>query len=189
MNRTGTQHRTITLLKNSVSLGDSGTGKSYIMTAMKETPPITPTLPTIGIEFFIFVFPDLKDPSASHKLHLWDTSGADKFLSITASYLKNVAHYTIFVDVNCYESFASVPKWIELIRENGYGNKSCPFIGTRSLMDKGTIDIVLVKGHLHGGDRVEVCRQDVIELGIKYGIDVIDLCSIDAADILKERLR
>lgn len=65
---------------------------------------------TIGIDFFAKT---LNTKGKEAGLHLWDTSGQEKFQSIAESYVRSAAALVIVYDVTSLESLESAERWLQ----------------------------------------------------------------------------
>ena len=56
------------------------------------------------------------------KLAVWDTSGCEKYQSITRSYYRNVSAVVIAFDLTRAETFQNCKTWIRMFEEHGTGD-------------------------------------------------------------------
>ena len=77
-------------------IGDSGTGKTSIITRFIDNVFKSETSTTIGVDFKIVSF-DLGNETYA-KMQIWDTCGSERFKSLTASFLKTCSEldYLLF---------------------------------------------------------------------------------------------
>lgn len=55
------------------------------------------------------------------RLKIWDTAGAERYMSITKSYLRESNIVLLFFDINCRDSFLDLDKhWWQMLAEGGY---------------------------------------------------------------------
>uniref|UniRef100_A0A6B2LM94 Uncharacterized protein n=1 Tax=Arcella intermedia TaxID=1963864 RepID=A0A6B2LM94_9EUKA len=69
---------------------------------------------TIGVEFGSKI---CEVDGKKIKLQIWDTAGQESFRSITRSYYRGASGVVIVYDVTSVESFASVERWLEEVKE------------------------------------------------------------------------
>ena len=93
-------------------IGDSGTGKSALSSRFYDRSFTDFYSSTIGIDFRVKTI--LLD-NIRIKLQIWDTSGNDRFKSITSVYYKNSDGFVILYDVSDPLSFSNVTKWMDYI--------------------------------------------------------------------------
>jgi len=95
-----------------VLLGDQEVGKTALVTNLVHGKEQVPEKyqATIGIDFFAKTI-DNKGKEVG--LHLWDTSGQEKFRSIAESYIRSAAVLLIVYDVTRLESLYNAEKWLQ----------------------------------------------------------------------------
>ena len=67
---------------------------------------------TIGVDFFKL---ELTKNDTNYTMHVWDTSGQEKFDSIIISYYRNIAVAILVFDLSNYSTFTNIKKWLENI--------------------------------------------------------------------------
>jgi small GTP-binding protein len=101
-----------------VVLGEQNVGKSSILNRYKKKNFILNSSSTIGVDFFIS---NIIKNNTEYVLHIWDTSGQEKFNSIITSYYRNIAIALLIFDVSDRNSFLKLSKWFSNIEH--YCNK------------------------------------------------------------------
>ena len=92
-------------------LGDSGVGKTSVLTRFCDNSFKENYNSTLGVDFRIVT---LKYKDIISKLNIWDTAGQERFKSLAVNYLHN-SHGFIFVfDITNKESFENIISWINL---------------------------------------------------------------------------
>ena len=93
-------------------IGDYSVGKSSIVSRF--TKDIFPTfdISTLGVDFDCKLM-DFKENN--YKIQIWDTAGQEKFQSIVKSYIRDVNVCILVCDVNNYQSFTNLKKWLDEI--------------------------------------------------------------------------
>jgi Ras-related protein Rab-1A len=110
-------------------LGDSGVGKTSLLTRYSEGKIIEKYNSTIGVDFKVVT---LKLNDVISKVHIWDTAGQERFKSIAINYFRN-SHGFIFVyDISNRESFENLNNWIELAFSNNQNSIINFLIGNKS---------------------------------------------------------
>lgn len=97
-------------------IGDSGTGKTSILTRFIDNLFKDDTATTIGVDFKIVSF-DLGE-STYAKMQIWDTCGSERFRSLTANFLKTCSAFVLVFDLTRLSTFTSIDNWIKTINEN-----------------------------------------------------------------------
>ena len=97
-----------------VLLGDSGVGKTNIISRFTKNIFSPNSKATIGVEFFCKTY---KINNKILKIEIWDTAGQERYKSITSVYYKGAKGALIVYDITSRKSFDNVDKWIEEIKE------------------------------------------------------------------------
>jgi small GTP-binding protein len=97
-----------------ILLGDCAVGKTSILRNLGNHPFIPETMHTIGIDFTIRRF--ILD-GCNIKLQLWDTSGQERFRTITRSYYRGCSAVFLLFSMNNRNSFNSLNGWYQEILE------------------------------------------------------------------------
>lgn len=114
-----------------VILGDHGIGKSTLLYtyANDEYPPNDVQIPTIGVDFYIKT---IEHNSEKLKLQLWDTSGQERFMTITRTYFRDKNIILLLYDMSKISTFNRLSVWIEEINEHSNNdNNDIYMIGTK----------------------------------------------------------
>jgi small GTP-binding protein len=112
-----------------VVVGDSGVGKSNILTRYAENQFNQDSKATVGVELHNKTY---KINDKYIKVHLWDTAGQERYKSITAAYYRGAKGAMIVYDITRPETFNNVDKWFNEIREFGEKNVQLLMVGNKS---------------------------------------------------------
>jgi Ras-related protein Rab-1A len=111
-------------LSKIVIIGDSGVGKSCLLTQYADNEFTTEHQSTIGVDFKIRTIDAL---GKVIKCQIWDTAGQERFRSIVSSYYNGAHGIIIVYDVTNRDSFESIKStWISDVRE--YTPEEIPII-------------------------------------------------------------
>ena len=119
------------ILLKSIIIGNCGVGKTSMLERYHRNYFNEKVHTTIGIDFAIH---HIKIDNYSVKLQIWDTSGQEKFHSITRSYYRTGDICLLVYDVTDPDSFQDLARWYREYRESNHdgivaivGNKiDCP---------------------------------------------------------------
>ena len=103
------------LAKKILLIGDVDVGKTSILTRYFNNNFSEVTESTIGIEFKTKIF--IRD-NLSIKLQIWDTSGQERFKSITQNYFRDADGLLYVFDVTNENSFKSIENWLKMSNDN-----------------------------------------------------------------------
>jgi len=112
-----------------VVVGDSGVGKSNILTRYAQDEFNQDSKATVGVELYTKTY---KISDKVVKVHLWDTAGQERYKSVTAAYYRGAKGAMIVYDITRPESFNNVDKWFNEIREFGEKNVQLLLVGNKS---------------------------------------------------------
>jgi Ras-related protein Rab-2A len=96
-----------------ILVGDTAVGKTSILNRFLTGSFDYNHEMTIGVEFGSKILTVNKQRI---KLQVWDTAGQEEFRSITRSYYRSSAAALVVYDVSRRETFRSVRRWIEEVR-------------------------------------------------------------------------
>lgn len=90
-------------------IGDSGVGKTSVLTRFTEASFDGDYCSTIGVDFKSTSMM-VENGERSVKLQIWDSAGQERFQSITSSYYRNAMGIIIVYDILKRSSFDNIPK-------------------------------------------------------------------------------
>lgn len=109
-------------------IGDSGIGKSSLLNRFADDTFAENYISTIGVDFKIKTV-IINDKVI--KYQLWDTSGQERFRTITSSYYRGAQGILVVYSVCDRESFKNVQLWIQEIRRYSCENISTILVGNK----------------------------------------------------------
>lgn len=112
-----------------VIIGDSGVGKTCILTRFTRDFFDETSQPTLGVEFLAKIV-----ETAKHRieLQLWDTAGQELFRSVTRGYYRGSAIAYLVFDITQRSTFDNLEKWHADIKEVALPNVITVLIGNKS---------------------------------------------------------
>ncbi|CCW71364.1 unnamed protein product [Phytomonas sp. Hart1] len=96
-----------------VIIGDSGVGKSNLMTRYTTNEFSQDTPATIGVEFMT---KSIKVEGRDTKVQIWDTAGQERFRAISRSIYHGARGVMLVYDITNPSSFDSIPTWLRELR-------------------------------------------------------------------------
>ncbi len=115
-----------------VLIGDSGVGKSNILSRFVTGTFNFESKTTIGVEFSSKI---LSVGKLRVMAQIWDTAGQEKYRSITKAYYKGAAGAIIIYDITNEESFRSTEKWVKELKEHADSNVIMMLAGNKLDLD------------------------------------------------------
>jgi len=118
-----------------VLVGDSGVGKSNLLSRFTRNSFTTDEKSTIGVEFATRVIP-MAD-SKKIKAQIWDTAGQERYRAITNAYYRGALGAMLVYDVTKQSSFENIPRWLRELREYANRDIVLVLVGNKAdLVDK-----------------------------------------------------
>jgi Ras-related protein Rab-11A len=111
-----------------VLIGDSGVGKTNILSRYLKNEFRLDSKATIGVEFGSKRFV-LKGYNI--KAQIWDTAGQERYKSITNAYYKGAKGALLVYDVGRKNTFDNIDKWITDLKQNSDPNVTIVLIGNK----------------------------------------------------------
>jgi len=99
-----------------VVIGDSGVGKSNLITRFTQDRFTKDSKPTIGVEFGA---KSIEHEGITIKGQIWDTAGQERFRAISAAYYRGANGALICYDITNAETFQNLSKWFKEIENQG----------------------------------------------------------------------
>jgi len=95
-------------------IGDSGVGKSSLLTRFCDDSFSDKQLTTIGVDFKV-KYVELKN--TKFKLAVWDTAGQERFRTLTSSYYRGAHALILVYDTSDRQTFSNLTYWVEEVRK------------------------------------------------------------------------
>lgn len=93
-------------------IGDSGVGKSSLLSRFCDDSFTESYISTIGVDFRIR---SMAVADKLVKLQIWDTAGQERFRTITSSYYRGAHGIVVVYDITVAKSFETLDYWFEEI--------------------------------------------------------------------------
>jgi len=117
-----------------VLVGDSGVGKTNLLTRFSKNEFSLESKTTIGVEFATKTI--TTEQGHVIKAQIWDTAGQDRYRAIASSYYKGAAGALVVYDITKPNSFQNVEKWLKELRDHGAEDMILMLIGNKSDLEK-----------------------------------------------------
>ena len=116
-----------------VIIGDSGVGKTNILSRYLNDEFSLTSKATVGVEFGSTM---VKKNGKLIKLQIWDTAGQERYKSITTSYYKGAKGAFVVYDITNKKTFKNIDKWILELKANGSEDILIILIGNKLDLEK-----------------------------------------------------
>ncbi|CAJ0581292.1 unnamed protein product, partial [Mesorhabditis spiculigera] len=112
-----------------ILLGDSGVGKTNLLSRFADNRFSLETRQTIGVEFKCA---SLQVDGKTVKAQIWDTAGQERFRAITAAYYRGAVGALLVYDVANHQSYRNLERWLGELREHGDPGIQVTLVGNKS---------------------------------------------------------
>ena len=112
-----------------IIVGDSGVGKTNLITRFASDKFDKNSRATIGVEF---LYKTLKINKEIFKIEIWDTAGQERYKSIASAYYKGARGAIVVYDITSEDSFKNIDLWIEEVKSKAANNLQIMLIGNKS---------------------------------------------------------
>ena len=112
-----------------VLIGDSGVGKSNLLSRFTRNEFCLESKSTIGVEF---ATRSLEVDGKTIKAQIWDTAGQERYRAITSAYYRGAVGALLVYDITKSETYADVEKWLKELRDHADANIVIMLVGNKS---------------------------------------------------------
>jgi len=112
-----------------VLIGDSGVGKSNLLSRFTRNEFNLETKSTIGVEF---ATRSIRTEGKTIKAQIWDTAGQERYRAITSAYYRGAVGALLVYDISKHSTFKNVARWLTELRENADRNIVIMLVGNKS---------------------------------------------------------
>ena len=150
-----------------VLIGDSGVGKSNLLSRFTKNEFNLDTKSTIGVEF---ANKCIQVDGKTIKAQIWDTAGQERYRAITSAYYRGAAGALIVYDISKHITFENVEKWLKELKDH---------------LDtvRGHIVIMLVGNKSDLRHKRIVMTDDAMAFAEKNGLAFLETSALDATGV------
>ncbi|KAL9235341.1 hypothetical protein vseg_010105 [Gypsophila vaccaria] len=112
-----------------VLIGDSGVGKSNILSRFTRNEFCLESKSTIGVEFATRT---LQVEGKTVKAQIWDTAGQERYRAITSAYYRGAVGALLVYDITKKQTFDNVQRWLRELRDHADSNIVIMLVGNKS---------------------------------------------------------
>ncbi|KAE9586077.1 hypothetical protein Lal_00010332 [Lupinus albus] len=116
-----------------VLIGDSGVGKSNLLSRFSKDEFRLDSKPTIGVEI---AYRKIKIKHKLIKAQIWGTAGQERFRAITSSYYRGALGAMLVFDITRRATFVSLRKWLHELREFGNEDLVVILVGSKTDLEQ-----------------------------------------------------
>ncbi|KAI4299499.1 hypothetical protein L6164_032957 [Bauhinia variegata] len=149
-----------------VLIGDSGVGKSNILSRFTRNEFCLESKSTIGVEFATRT---LQVEGKTVKAQIWDTAGQERYRAITSAYYRGAVGALLVYDITKRQTFENVLRWLRELRDHADSNIVIMMAGNKSDLN-----------HLRA-----VSTEDAQSLAEKEGLSFLETSALEAYNVEK----
>ncbi|PWN18458.1 ras-domain-containing protein [Microstroma glucosiphilum] len=112
-----------------VLIGDSGTGKSNLLSRFTRNEFSLESKSTIGVEF---ATRSISVDSKTVKAQIWDTAGQERYRAITSAYYRGAVGALLVYDIAKHPTYVNVSRWLKELRDHADSNIVIMLVGNKS---------------------------------------------------------
>merc|ERR1719440_1687635 len=112
-----------------VLIGDSGVGKSNLLSRFTRNEFCLESKSTIGVEFATRSLPI---DGKTIKAQIWDTAGQERYRAITSAYYRGAVGALLVYDITKTVTFENVERWLKELRDHADANIVIMLVGNKS---------------------------------------------------------
>ncbi|CAH2073258.1 unnamed protein product [Thlaspi arvense] len=147
-----------------VLIGDSGVGKSQILSRYARNEFSLDSKATIGVEFQTRT---LVLDHKSVKAQIWDTAGQERYRAVTSAYYRGAVGAMLVYDVTRRQTFDHIPRWLEELRGHADKNIVIMLVGNKSDLE----------------DQRAISTEDAKEFAEKEGLFFLETSALNAVNV------
>lgn len=142
-----------------VLVGDSGVGKSNLLSRFTRNTFTEDEKSTIGVEFATRIVP-MKD-GKKVKAQIWDTAGQERYRAITNAYYRGALGAMLVYDVTKQATFDNIPRWLRELRDHANRDIVLVLVGNKCDLVNSTAER-------------EVAEEQARELAEEYNLPFLE---------------
>ncbi|KAM3581672.1 Ras-related protein Rab-11A [Umbelopsis sp. WA50703] len=112
-----------------VLIGDSGVGKSNLLSRFTSNEFNLESKSTIGVEF---ATKNIVIDDHTIKCQIWDTSGQERYRAITGAYYRGAVGALLVYDITRPSSFQNIDHWLKELKDHADENIVMMLVGNKS---------------------------------------------------------
>jgi len=112
-----------------VLIGDSGVGKSNLLSRFTRNEFNLDSKSTIGVEFATRT---LSIDDKTIKAQIWDTAGQERYRAITSAYYRGAVGALLVYDIAKHSTYVNVTRWLKELRDHADANIIVMLVGNKS---------------------------------------------------------
>ena len=144
-------------------VGDSGVGKTDLLSRFTTNEFNAYSKPTIGVDFR---FRNVQIQGKTVVAQIWDTAGQERYPVITNGFYRGAVGALVMYDIANHKTFENLDKWIRELKEKA-DNCVC----------------IMIVGNKTDLTRRMVPTEQGRSLAEKYGLPFMEISALDSSDV------
>eukprot|EP00246_Nothoceros_aenigmaticus_P015778 TRINITY_DN6802_c0_g1_i1.p1 TRINITY_DN6802_c0_g1~~TRINITY_DN6802_c0_g1_i1.p1 ORF type:complete len:216 (-),score=34.59 TRINITY_DN6802_c0_g1_i1:517-1164(-) len=149
-----------------VLIGDSGVGKSNLLSRFTRNEFCLESKSTIGVEF---ATRSIQVDGKTIKAQIWDTAGQERYRAITSAYYRGAVGALLVYDITKHVTYENVERWLKELRDHADSNIVIMLVGNKSDLK-----------HLRG-----ISTEDAQSFAEKEGLSFIETSALESTNVEK----
>ncbi|CAD5170305.1 unnamed protein product [Musa acuminata subsp. malaccensis] len=112
-----------------VLIGDSGVGKSNLLSRFTRDEFSLESKSTIGVEF---ATRSIRVEDKVIKAQIWDTAGQERYRAITSAYYRGAVGALVVYDITRHVTFENIERWLKELRDHTDTNIAIMLVGNKA---------------------------------------------------------
>lgn len=112
-----------------VLIGDSGVGKSNLLSRFTRNDFNLESMSTIGVEF---ATRSIRVDNKTVKAQIWDTAGQERYRAIVNSYYRGAVGALLVFDIARHLTFTNIERWLKELQDYADANIVIMLVGNKS---------------------------------------------------------
>ncbi|NXE56849.1 RAB25 protein, partial [Casuarius casuarius] len=112
-----------------VLIGESGVGKTNLLSRFTRNEFNHDSRTTIGVEFSTRTVPV---GAAAVKAQIWDTAGLERYRAITSAYYRGAVGALVVFDITKHQTYEAVERWLKELYEHAEAGVVVMLVGNKT---------------------------------------------------------
>merc|ERR1711871_940029 len=147
-----------------VLIGDSGVGKSNLLSRFTRNEFNLESKSTIGVEF---ATRSIHTDGKIIKAQIWDTAGQERYRAITSAYYRGAVGALLVYDISKHVTYENVERWLKELRDHADSHIVIMLVGNKADLK-----------HLRA-----VPTEQARSFAEKHGLSVIETSALDSTNV------
>lgn len=165
-----------------VLVGDSGVGKTNLLSRFTRNEFNAESKSTIGVEF---ATRNLTIKGKTVRAQIWDTAGQERYRAITSVYYRGAVGALVVYDITKPQTFENLSKWLEELKEHADPYVCIMIVGNKT--DLRSVRAIQqeqgrLKAEEHKYSFIETSALDATNVGEAFNNLLVDIFKVQVED-------